>query len=1540
MAVTAQTQAPPNPRRRRGVPARQGLYDPAREHDACGIGFIVDMKGRPSHDMVHQALQILVNMEHRGACGCEPNTGDGAGILLQLPHRFLQGVCGELGIPLPEPHQYGMAMVFLPPEPGARTQCQALYEQVVHEEGQRVLGWRQVPTDNALLGQTARDAEPAIWQLFIGRSGGKGDDLAFERKLYVIRRRVANAVTARDDIDGAEAFYTVSISHRIAVYKGMLVSTQLEPYYPDLRDPRLETALALVHSRFSTNTFPSWERAHPYRYLIHNGEINTVRGNINWIYTRQAMLASRLFGADLPKLFPVVNESGSDSAKFDNVLELLHLSGRSLPHAVMMMIPEPWENHEEMSDEKRAFYEYHSCLMEPWDGPASIAFTDGTLVGAVLDRNGFRPSRYCVTKDDRVVLASETGVLDIPPEQIAHRGRLQPGRMLLIDTAAGRIISDAEIKQRIACQHPYRQWLDAHQVHLGDLPAVAGVTPSPDHETVLQRQQAFGYTYEDLRVYLGPLVQQERDPVGSMGNDAPLAVLSDRPHLLYDYFRQHFAQVTNPPVDPLREELITATDVTVGPEGNLLEPEPQSCRQVRLPTPILTNDELEALRQIDRPGLKAATLPILLPRAAGQAGLEPALAALYAAADQAIAQGASLLVLSDRGVDEEHVAIPALLAGAGLHHHLIREGARTRVGLILESGEPREVHHFCVLLGYGVQAINPYLAFESLHDMIGQGTLVGYTYPEAVKRYSRAVVKGVVKVAAKMGISTLRSYIGAQIFEALGLSRTVVDRYFTWTTTQVEGIGIEEIAREALLRHRRAFPPFQRPARTLEEGGQYQWRQDGEHHLFNPHTVHRLQQAVRTGSWAIYEEYARHIDDQSRQLGTLRGLLELRWAAEPIPLEEVEPVESICRRFKTGAMSYGSISQEAHETLAIAMNRIGGKSNTGEGGEDPERFVPLPDGDSRSSGIKQVASGRFGVTSQYLISAREIQIKMAQGAKPGEGGELPGRKVYPWIARVRYATPGVELISPPPHHDIYSIEDLAELIHDLKNANPRARISVKLVSEAGVGTVAAGVAKGHADVVLISGHDGGTGASPQTSIKHAGLPWELGVAETHQTLVLNKLRSRIAVEADGQLKTGRDVVIAALLGAEEFGFATTALVALGCVMMRVCHLDTCPVGVATQNPELRRRFAGKPEHVVNFLRFVAQDMRQIMARLGCRTVAEMVGRTDLLEARPAAEHWKARGLDLGPILYQPAMGPEVGRCCAEPQDHGLDRSLDSSTLLHVCRPALERGEPVHASFAIRNTHRVVGTLVGSELTRRWGGDGLPEDTIHLRFQGAAGQSFGAFVPAGMTLEVEGDANDYFGKGLSGGKLVLYPPAAVTFAAEHNIICGNVALYGATAGQAYVRGLAGERFGVRNSGANAVVEGVGDHGCEYMTGGRVVVLGPTGRNFAAGMSGGIAYVLDEDQTFARRCNQDLVGLERLEENEETEAVRAQVERHVRYTQSALGQRVLEHWDRAVLAFVKVMPHDYRRMLQAFASVQGRGLRGAEAELAAFREGVPS
>ncbi len=1507
------------------------LYRPDFEHDACGVGFVANIKGLKSHALVEQGLQILNNLDHRGACGSEVNTGDGAGILIQMPHEFFAEVTNGSVIKLPEAGQYGIGMIYLPPDARQRRKVQQAFEKIINSEGQEFLGWRSVPTDNSSLGETAKASEPDVCQVFIGRGADVTSDLAFERKLYVIRKRSFTEIRC-STMDGAAYWYVCSLSCRTLIYKGMLLTEQVGKYFPDLRDPRMKTALALVHSRFSTNTFPSWGRSHPYRYIAHNGEINTLRGNINWMHARESLFESDAFGDDIQKILPIVDPNGSDSAMFDNVLELLVLAGRSLPHAMMMMIPEPWTNHESMSDEKKAFYEYHSCLMEPWDGPACIAFTDGVRIGASLDRNGLRPSRYYVTKDDHVIMASEVGVLDIAPENILEKGRLQPGRMFYIDTELGRIVADEEIKDQIASEQPYRQWLNQHMIELASLPD-PGKLPEPSHGTVLQRQKAFGYSFEDLRLLMVPMARDGIEAVGSMGTDTPLAVLSDLPQSLYNYFQQLFAQVTNPPIDCIREEIVTSAETTIGSEKNLLNPVPESCHLIELKSPILTNEEFAKLKHLDQPGYKSVTLPILYKPEKGAKGLEKALNDVFKKASKAITEGINIIILSDRGVDAKNAAIPALLAVSGLHHHLIREGTRTRVGLVLESGEPREVHHFSLLIGYGCGAINPYLAFETLDDMIRQGLLVGVDHKTACKNFAKAGVKGVIKVASKMGISTIQSYRGAQIFEAIGLNEQVVDKYFTWTATRVEGIGLEEIAKEVEIRHRHAFPDRQVNGHTLDVGGQYQWRKEGEYHLFNPETVHKLQKAVRNADYRTFQEYSKLVNEQFKQWATLRGLLDFK-AATPIPIEEVESIDDIVKRFKTGAMSYGSISKEAHEALAIAMNRIGGKSNTGEGGEDSARYVLEANGDSKNSAIKQVASGRFGVTSLYLVNAKELQIKMAQGAKPGEGGQLPGSKVYPWVAKVRHSTPGVGLISPPPHHDIYSIEDLAELIHDLKNANVHARISVKLVSEVGVGTIAAGVAKAHADVVLISGFDGGTGASPQTSIKHAGIPWELGLAETHQTLVLNNLRSRIVVETDGQLKTGRDVIIAAMLGAEEFGFATAPLVALGCIMMRVCHLNTCPVGVATQDPELRKRFTGDPAHAVNFMKFVAQEVRELMAQLGFRTINEMVGRTDRLEPRKAVEHWKAKGVDFSKILYQPEAGPEVGRYCQMTQDHGIDRSLDVTRLLELCKPALERKEKVRAHVKVRNVNRVVGTITGSELTRRHGVEGLPEDTIQLTFTGSAGQSFGAFMPPGMTFLLEGDANDYLGKGLSGGKIILYPSPAATFAPEKNMITGNVALYGATAGEVYIRGMAGERFAVRNSGVTAVVEAIGDHGCEYMTGGKVVVLGPTGRNFAAGMSGGVAYILDEKGDFATRCNLQMVAVEKLDA-EDAADLKATIEEHAINTKSTHASKILAAWDRFLPKFVKVMPKDYKRVLQAIKKATADGLTGDDALNAAFQ-----
>jgi glutamate synthase (ferredoxin) len=1513
-----------------GVPKKQGLYDPRFEHDACGVGFVAHIKGKKSHEIVQQALTILANLDHRGAVGCEHNTGDGAGILLQMPDSFLRKACGPLGIELPEQGRYGVAMVFTSPEATERNSARHILERILHEEQLQIIGWRDVPTDNSSLGNTAKAGEPLVRQLFLKPVDENLDEAAFNRKLYIANQRAIHEIR---DPEVDNHWYVSSISTRTIIYKGMLMPVQVDQYFPDLRDDDMVSALALVHSRFSTNTFPSWERAHPYHLMAHNGEINTLRGNVNWMHARQSLLNSELFGDDLAKALPIINTNGSDSAMFDNCLELLVMSGYSLPHAVMMMVPEPWEDHDGMSDEKRAFYEYHSCLMEPWDGPAAVCFTDGRSIGAVLDRNGLRPCRYYITTDDLVIMASEAGVLPIAPEKVLKKGRLQPGKMFLINTEQGRIIPDGEIKTELSSAKPYGSWLQENHLLLKDLPEAA--VQEPDHATVLQRQQAFGYTFEDQRVILGPMATDGVQPLGSMGTDTPLAVLSDQSQLLYNYFKQLFAQVTNPPIDPIREEIVTSTTTLIGSEGNLLKPVAASARRIKLEQPILSNEEFEKLRSLDRPGFKTTTLTLLFKAADGAEGMEKALESLFSAAIRHIEAGTTILVLSDRGVNEEFAAIPALLAVSGLHHFLIRTEARTRVSLILESGEPREVHHFAVLLGYGVTAINPYLAFESLDDMIKQGMLPDIDHKKAVKNFLKASIKGVVKTMAKMGISTVQSYRGAQIFEAVGLHQSVIDKYFTWTPSRIGGTDLNGIATELLARHAKAYPKRVAAEPTLDPGGQYQWRKDGEEHLFNPLTITSLQKATRTGDYQEFKVFSNLIDEQSERHYTLRGLLDFKNRV-PVPLDEVESVEEIMKRFKTGAMSYGSISQEAHEALAIAMNRIGGRSNTGEGGEDPERFSWTNElGDSKNSAIKQVASGRFGVTSDYLTNAAEIQIKMAQGAKPGEGGELPGHKVYPWVAKTRHTTPGVGLVSPPPHHDIYSIEDLAELIHDLKNANRRARISVKLVSEVGVGTIAAGVAKAHADVVLISGYDGGTGASPLSSIKHAGLPWELGLAETHQTLMLNNLRSRIVIEVDGQLKTGRDVAIAALLGAEEFGFATAPLVTLGCVMMRVCHSNTCPAGVATQDPELRKRFSGKPEYVVNFMRFVAQEVREIMAQLGFRSFNEMVGRANVLEPKKAVAHWKAQGLDFSNILFSPDMGIGAVSYCTESQDHGLEKCIDLSRLLEICKPAIEKGERVTAELPITNIDRVVGTIVGNEITRSHGPKGLPEGTVTLRFNGSAGQSFGAFIPNGMTLELSGDANDYLGKGLSGGTIVVSPPVGSSFVAEENIIAGNVAFYGATSGTAYIRGMAGERFCVRNSGVNAVVEGVGDHGCEYMTGGIAVILGSTGRNFAAGMSGGIAYVLDEKGDFAGHCNTQMVALEQLDE-QDVATLEEMISNHKERTGSTKAAAVLADWSSYLPKFVKVMPMDYKRVLQALERAKAAGLSGDDALTAAFEE----
>jgi len=1508
-----------------------GLYDASFEHDSCGVGFIVNIKGTKSHKLVRQAFEIGINLLHRGACGCEKNTGDGAGILLQLPHKFLAKKTAAIGFELPDPGSYGVGMVFLPHDLAAQQKIENIFAEVIKDENQILLGWRDVPTDDTHLGATAKSGEPIIRQVFISRENSElGQDdahLHFERKLYVIRKRVSREVGALEQI-APDMFYIASLSSNTIVYKGMLIADQIERMFPDLNDPDVESALALVHSRFSTNTFPSWPLAHPYRYVAHNGEINTLRGNINWMRARESLCKSKSFGEDLQKLFPLIREGQSDTATFDNVLEFLVLSGRPLAHAILMMIPEPWRNHESMDPARRAFYEYHASLMEPWDGPASIAFTDGRVIGAVLDRNGLRPSRYYVTKDDMVIMASEVGVLDIPPENVLIKERLHPGRIFLVDTQQGRIIDDDEIKGNLAREKPYGEWLAQKLIHLGNLPT-APVLEQPDQETVLTRQRAFGYTEEDLRILIAPMAQNGTEPIGSMGTDTALAVLSDRPRLLYDYFKQLFAQVTNPPLDAIREELVTDMGSTLGAEGNVLAPNAESCHHIKVDYPVITNAELAKLRNLDNPAFQSCTLPMLFDPRTGANGLEQAMANLCATASAAVAGGATLLVISDRGLSQQHAPIPALLATAGVHHHLVREGSRTRCALIVETGEARECHHMALLVGYGAAVINPYLAFETIGQLLLNGELQDLSEDQATQHYVAACTKGILKVMSKMGISTLQSYRGAQIFEAVGLEKSFIDRYFTWTASRIGGIGITTIAEEIARRHTVAFPVRGRPDEELDSGGEYQWRRDGEYHLFNPETVFKLQHASRSGQYEIYREYAELVNDQSQKRATLRGLLHFTETANPIPIEEVEPVENIYKRFSTGAMSYGSISAEAHETLAIAMNRIGGKSNTGEGGENPKRFTADENGDLRRSAIKQVASGRFGVTSEYLINADDLQIKMAQGAKPGEGGQLPGFKVYPWIAEVRHSTPGVGLISPPPHHDIYSIEDLAQLIHDLKNSNPNARVHVKLVAEVGVGTVAAGVAKAHSDVVLISGHDGGTGASPLTSLKHAGVPWELGLAETQQVLVLNDLRDRIVVQVDGQMKTGRDVVIAALLGAEEYGFSTAPLVVSGCIMMRVCHLDTCPVGVATQNPELRKHFTGKPEFVENYFRFVAEEVRELMAQLGFQTMDDMIGQSNRLDTQQAVTHWKANGIDLTTILHQPDVPDTVGRRCLKSQDHGLDQALDT-TLIEQCQNTIEHRTPIEIELPIRNVNRTVGTMLGSQISRRWGAQGLPDDTIRIKFSGSAGQSFGAFVPRGLSMTVEGDANDYVGKGLSGGHLVIYPSKQSSFTAEHNIIIGNVALYGATSGELFVRGVAGERFAVRNSGAHAVVEAIGDHGCEYMTGGRIVIIGPTGRNFAAGMSGGIAYVLDQDQTFKKHCNPGMVDLETVADDDVL-LLQHLLTRHMKLTGSTVAKKLLAQWNDTRSRFVKVMPRDYKRVLQAEAKARAESREPKFSEL---------
>jgi glutamate synthase (NADPH/NADH) large chain len=1502
-------------------PPSQGLYDPRHEKDACGVAMVATLTGEASHDIVAKALTALRNLDHRGAAGAEVNSGDGAGILLQVPDAFLRAV---VDFELPPARSYAVGTAFLPGDADTVAKTRQRIEEIADEEGLAVLGWREVPVDDSTLGATARSVMPSFAQLFVAGKGARVSGMGLERLAFCLRKR------AESETD----VYFPSLSSRTLAYKGMLTTDQLDQVFPDLTDERVASAMAVVHSRFSTNTFPSWPLAHPFRFIAHNGEINTVMGNRNWMRAREALLESELIPGDLERLFPICTPGASDSASFDEVLELLHLGGRSLPHAVLMMIPEAWENHRDMDPKRRAFYEFHSTLMEPWDGPACVVFTDGTQVGAVLDRNGLRPSRYWVTDDGLVVLASEVGVLDLDPATVVRKGRLQPGRMFLVDTEEHRIIEDEEIKSQLASEHPYDEWLHAGLIHLDDLDDLEHIVHT--HASVTRRQQIFGYTEEELRILLSPMANTGGEALGSMGTDTPIAALSDKPRLLFDYFSQLFAQVTNPPLDAIREELVTSLSGSIGPEANLLHPTPASCRQVVLPFPVFSNDDLAKIRHINRngdmPGFQVHVVRGLYEVAGGGEALAARLDELSAEVSAAIADGARIIVLSDRHATADLAPIPSLLLTGAIHHHLVREKTRTQVGLLVEAGDVREVHHVALLVGYGAAAVNPYLAMESVEDLAREAYYVKVDPEKAVANLIKALGKGVLKVMSKMGVSTVASYTGAKIFEAVGLSQAVVDRYFTGTTSKLGGIELETIAEEVARRHAVAYPRGGAPAhRELTIGGEYQWRRsvkgEAEPHLFDPETVFRLQHSTRTGSYDIFKQYTDRVNEQSQRLMTLRGLFTFKdGVREPIPVEEVEPVSEIVKRFSTGAMSYGSISQEAHETLAIAMNRLGGKSNTGEGGEDPDR---LYDPERRSS-IKQVASGRFGVTSEYLTNADDIQIKMAQGAKPGEGGQLPGHKVYPWVAKTRHSTPGVGLISPPPHHDIYSIEDLAQLIHDLKNANPAARIHVKLVSEVGIGTVAAGVSKAHADVVLVSGHDGGTGASPLTSLKHAGGPWELGLAETQQTLLLNGLRDRIVVQADGQLKTGRDVVIAALLGAEEFGFATAPLVVSGCIMMRVCHLDTCPVGVATQNPVLRERYSGKAEYVVNFFEFIAQEVRELLAELGFRSLDEAIGQVGTLDVARAVDHWKASGLDLAPILHQASAHGEFGQFedqdlrNTKTQDHGLDKALDNE-LIAIAAPALESGEPVRAQVAVRNVNRTVGTMLGHEVTKRYRGDGLPDGTIDITLTGSAGQSFGAFVPRGVTLRLEGDANDYVGKGLSGGRLVVRPDRAATFEAGEQIIAGNTIGYGATSGQIFLSGRVGERFCVRNSGASAVVEGVGDHGCEYMTGGVVVVLGPTGRNFAAGMSGGYAFVLDLDES---RVNPELVELSPVQ-GKAVDELKALVEQHAEETGSAVATALLADWDASLARFTEVMPSDFKRVLEAREEALEEGLDEDEA-----------
>lgn len=1503
-----------------------GMYSSQFEKDACGMGFVVNIKGKKSHDIIDDGLRILERLEHRGGAGADKDTGDGAGILVQIPHEFFKRECEVLGINLPSAGDYGVGMVFAHKYESLRNEQKRIFEEVVREEGQVVLGWREVPVDGTKVGQEAAAIRPWMIQILIGKGPDVTNNKEFERKLYIIRKLAEKRIIPLSK-ELSSDFYIASLSSKTIVYKGMLTPGQLRDFYLDLSDLDFTSALAMVHSRFSTNTFPSWARAHPNRFLVHNGEINTIRGNVNWINAREGKAESPLF-PDIKKVFPVVDDSGSDSAMFDNTLEFLHMTGRSLPHAIMMMIPEPWERNNLMSQEKHDFYEFNSFMMEPWDGPAAMGFTDGTVIGGVLDRNGLRPARYYVTTDDRVIMASEVGVVNENAENIRAKGRLEPGKMLLIDTEEQRIISDEEIKQRVATELPYNEWVKEHVIHLSEI-TQADESDIPKVEDLFKNQQAFGYTQEDLVRMIVPMAKDGKDPVGAMGADAPLAILSDKPQLLYSYFKQMFAQVTNPPIDSIREEMVTSTRVMLGNSGNLTYPNKAGTYALSMRTPILTNQELASIKALDCRRMKSVTLPILFNPTKGADGLRDALDELCAKAEEAARTEQNVLILSDRGVDENHAPIPALLAVAAVHNHLINKVLRTEIGLILESGEPREVHHFCTLIGYGVTAINPYLALETVRDLQARKRLGDITAEQAEKNYIKAAVGGIMKVMSKMGISTVRSYHGAQIFEALGLNTNFINKFFVNTPTRIGGIGLGGVAHEALARYERAFKSDES---VLEPGGWYGPVKDGEEHLFNPKTIDLLQESLINGDYAKYKEYSKAIRNDYHV--TLRSLMELNYpVGGGIPIEEVEAEESIVKRFKAGAMSYGAISKEAHEAIAIAMNRLGSTSNSGEGGEDVARFKPLPNGDSMNSEVKQIASGRFGVTANYLINAKELQIKCAQGAKPGEGGQLPGKKVYPEIAKARHSTPGVELVSPPPHHDIYSIEDLAELIYDLKCVNKDARISVKLTSEAGVGTIAAGVAKAKADNILISGYDGGTGAAGRTSVKHAGVPWELGLSETHQTLMLNRLRDRVQLEVDSKLMTGFDVAVAAMLGAELFGFGTLPLVAVGCKMARVCNLNTCPYGVATQDEKLRARFTGKPEYVENLMIFIARELREIMARLGIRSVAELVGRIDLVRQKSQDDNFKLSRVDLKRVLFRPYIDSSVGHMHTVDQDHELERTLDMSKLLRMCRPAIEDQKPIRAKLAITNINRVVGTLVGSEVTRRYGESGLPDNTIKLNFEGSAGQSFGAFIPKGMTLELEGDANDYLGKGLSGGTITVYPPKDSIFEADENILIGNVAFYGATSGTSYINGVAGERFAVRNSGITAVVEGVGDHGCEYMTGGEVLVLGKIGRNFAAGMSGGYAYILDCDE---RYVNTGLVELRPANSETDLKRIKELVEQHVLHTNSAKGRHILENWNNFVNRFTKVVPVAYEEMQAAIERFKAQGLSLEEAQLAAFKE----